>query len=381
MNIDPSKFSAAGQPGEVLRDEDWNFRPLFLLSVNERRPNLAAVCWYEYARESRHVRRTMRRWLALQEIRDRLRPYLRQIFEDYAHEKRVIRGHPVLIVVDGGNWESLAEQEMLRLAFSRDKRLPRPLCKALVKLHNAENEVQKIESNGGVGAPRLRMLAKYLVEDEPWLRIPVDDQNRAIATAVVDRSEVPRSAAGEEYFRAKPAFERMFWGDFLPPQFSVADLRADEDLDHREITSTNSSKSFLCRGDETLPIVVRWLHTDAEIVEDFTRWVKDERPDEWKDKAKNSGRGRLDEWTAALKELAAMRLMHSRRLQNVKEDVLGARESFRDAFAPGDKFDDSALARLRRNALKTFTHLFPFGEYPIRAETFADRQRAGNENS
>lgn len=379
------RVSRAGRDSDELRDEDWNFSRL----AKKDHATLRAACWYEYARESQHVRKTMRDWLALQKVRERLRPYVRDIFKDFAHEGRVLRGNPDSIVVDDTNWEDLAEYEMLPLAFYRDKRLPRPLCKAVDKLHGAEKAVQKIESKAGVGAPRLRLLAKYLVRDEPWLRIPIEHQHRAISTAFANRFEVPGSAEGVKHFRAKRAFERVNWCNFIPPHFGDGDLRKNgvsKDLHHREITTRADAeatgldergevvkKTSRSAGDEVLPVLICWgAFNDKEIIADFTSWVKSKRgrPNEWKERAKDSGRGRVDGWRAALKELAAMRLMHSLPLQNVKEDDLGARETFRDAFDPGARFDDAALARLRRNAVRTFAHFFPFGESPKRAETF-----------
>ncbi len=368
----------AGQDRAQLRDQDWNFCDL----SNKDRATLSAACWYEYARESQHVRETMRAWLDLQKIQEQLRPFMRRIAEQRARSRQVIRAQPKPIIVDETNWEGVAEAEMLVRASMYDERLPPELCKALIEAHPAEHDLREIESKAGVGAPRLRTLAKYLVEDRPWLLIPAEDRREAIATAFANRFEVPRSAEGKKHFLAKRAFDRVRWCDFVPPDFGSGKLRENgvsRDLHYREITRDGSVEPWRSAGDEVLPILIRWgAFTDQEIIDDFTSWVKSKlgRPCEWQEVAKGSGRGKTSWFIAALKELAAMRLMHAKPPEKGRElfaDVYLTRHS----NGRRGELDESNFRRLARKCLKTFDFLFPYGQKPQHHSTWTERHRRG----
>lgn len=393
----PSKFSAPDANRAGLRDKDWNFGGL----LNGDRALLVAACWYEYARESQHVRQTMGAWLKLQEIRAQLRPFMRRIAKEWARTGQAIRARPEPIIVDETNWELVAEAEMLLRALNYDKRLPRELCEALIEAHSAEHELQRIESNEGVCAPRLRALAKYLVEDRPWLRIPEEDRQLAIEFAFKHRFEVPRSSSGATPFEVtkeerarhvtvwRRAFERIRWGDFTPPDFGEGALRKNgvsKDLSYRQITRDDGLEPWRGAGDEELPVLIRWgRFNDPEIVANFKAWVKLNRPPEWKDLADRRGRGKDNWFVAALRELAALRLRHSFRPEE-------AFKQFQFRYGPDRKRDssDGADRRLetdKRNyrqlavdAVRTFQQLFGSKERPACEVTFQRRERLRKTN-
>lgn len=361
----------AGRDGNGLRDEDWKFHHAL---VNANRATLVAACWFEYARESQHVRDTMRRWLELQEIRDQLRPFVQRVFKMRLERGDTLPARPQRIPIDEANWAALAEMDFgitsweLFADFFEPAELTRSreLSGAFNEARDAEHEVQIIEARGGEDAPRLRTLAKHLVADCPWPRVPAEDRQRAIESRFRNRYDVPRSAQGSTHFRAIPAFEEVNWGDFVPPQFTDEEVRHSKDLYHREITHGDSLAPWRRAGDEVLPVLVRWgQFSDAEIIEDFTSFVRT-RPNKWKHLAKRSGRGRADWWLSALKALSAMRLSH------IYSPAV-AREHFQQSFAAGASFDEAALARLRRNAVKVFGHFFPFGESPRHSATLTAR--------
>ena len=103
-------------PDHELRDEDWSFR----IFSNEPRSVLVAACWYEYARESQHVRHAMDRWLHLQEARKCLLPHAEKIWKERAaagYELRTNDDHTFLI--DRKNYKWWAEHELLQIAMAR----------------------------------------------------------------------------------------------------------------------------------------------------------------------------------------------------------------------------------------------------------------------
>ena len=383
---------AAGQDNE-LHTEDWQFRPL----LDAPRETLVAACWYEYARESQHVRRTMEEWIRLQEIRRELLPYMEEICkkeakatEKSARKEQVSRGEgnlsrrrpaPDLIPVPKKNSKWWATHLLLERVIHRHPDLPRSLCDEMSKIYPADEEVDQIEWRAAKdGAPRLRELAEHLANDTPWLLIPPGDRGRAIANRFADRHEVPKSADGVEHFPLRPAaFEAVGWNDFEQPQFTEEQIWKDEDIYYREIDRE--------RGLEILPVQVRWAQfTDNEIIEDARRLLKAIRPNEWKDRAKGSGQGRTEKrwWQAALKELAAMRLTYQYRpaqphnLKNLPRSggpADTAIDLFRSHFGAGDQMDNAALGKLRRNAGEVFADFFPVGQQPRHWLTFTQRNR------
>jgi hypothetical protein len=303
--------SQSSAQNAALRKEDWNFSELF----QAPRATLVGACYYEYARESEQVRRTMRLLLRLQ-------------------------------------------KEAENRGLGR-----------FLGLRSVEHEIQTIEARGGVGAPRLGTLAKYLAVDSPWLLIPAEDRTRAIESAFKNRYEVPIGADGMRAFHAKLGFQPIEWCDFVAPQFKEEQVSRNEDLYHREITRDGRLEPLRSAGDEVLPVLIRWgQFRDEQIVEDFRAWVKNNRPKKWKDLAKGSGHSRANWWVAALKELSAMRLSHVYPPRK-------ARELFMEAYTTGENLDEKALAKSRRNAMKTFAHLFPFkGEKPRHGLTLRARR-------
>lgn len=394
----------------TLRDEDWKFGGLFA----ESHETLIAACWYEYARESPHVYLTMRRWLCLQQLSQRLLPLMEAICKEMADGKhQFMTGEQQKLPVTIENYRWWARKLMLEWAFRRQDSLPRPLCKAFVKMHDAEEAVQRIESRAGAGAPRLRTLAQHLIADTPWLLIPAADRENAIELRFQDRFDLPNTSGqpmtksgGNTYFGNVFAFEQVPWNDFPQPSFSDEDLRNNRDLYHREIVldaeeeqkrlegivpgvrvldgfvwdieiRTGVDEETARRvaaqrvGQEFVPARIRWTFSDREILEDIKTWLKDHRPNKWRHLAKNSGRGPTEKrwWIAVLKELAAMRLCAHRSQDH-------ALMAFNDeAFGAAKPIDQARLGQLRRNAEKTFKQFFHFTEEARSADTYSASRR------
>ena len=341
----------AGQNATALRDEDWNFRPL----VNEDRATLVAACWYEYARESQHVRQTAERWLQLQSAVDDLWPDMQEIAKSWAEKEQTIRCKPKPIKVTAKNWRGIAKAELSVRAFYGDKRLPREPRECYRDLAASEQEMQTIEARGGVGAPRLRTLAKHLVADSPWLLLPARDREHAIQSAFKDRIEVPSSAAGSKHLRVTRAFERV----------------RDRTLKQLKVVFDEESAIPGCRaGTEILPVVIRWGEfSDGEIKKEFAAFVDDARPPQWKNLVQRKSSAREDWWIARLKELAAMRLRHAFTADK-------ARQKFRTVWRAGGREilnDETNFPKLATAARKRFVYFFPFEEKPRRGDTWMQR--------
>ncbi|CAN5482372.1 hypothetical protein BH20VER3_BH20VER3_19050 [soil metagenome] len=381
-------FRAGQNFAAGLRDEDWKFREF----VNEpRRIALVAACWYEYSRESKHVRRTMRKWLLSENLTARFQGEMEKICRERKAKKEPMwpRGNgkaaeppsparsrrpPDPIPVSKSNHQFWGKWWMPDYALARHRLLPQrlwPLAKAWLTVHDSGEDVDTIEWGAAKdGAPRLRELAEHLAKDTPWLLIPQADRERAIANRFRDRREVPKSADGVEHFPIRPAaFESLGWN--CAPQFSEEEIWRDEDIYHREIDRE--------RGFEIVPVRIGWRFTDHEIREDVERWLTlmlAIRPNERKENATARGGGKNDEWYAALKNLAAMRLISAFPPRE-------AFKKFRHFYMPtlGLEFEDekgTAERNFRQRAAdarKAAATFVPSGECAYRAETWTARQR------
>jgi hypothetical protein len=287
-----------------LTDQDCGFRAI----RRGRKAELVAACRYEFARELRHVRTTMKKWLALQKERD----------------------------------------ELIELVQKTDEATIEPNDRQrLSEWSSNEHAVQKIESARHLGAPRLRFLAKHLVEDRPWLTIPSTDQDNAIASALKDRSDVPRDADGLTFFRSLPPAE---------PLEEWRDLVYKGDALYRSYP-----------GEWVVGYRIQYaFFTNKEIIEAIAADVRKKRPEEWKHKAKDSGRRRSDFWWAALKQLAAMRLLHA---LPPKQAI----EKFCKLYSVN--IEESNFRELQRDSISTFQWLFNTDEEPRHAKTWTERRR------
>lgn len=371
----------AGQTGEVLRDEDWNFAKLCSAPESKAsRAELIAACCYEYARESKHMREAASRWLQLLTVRRELEPHVERIAREWASGGVRIGGEAVTFE----NYKEVAAREFDTRVFCQDRRLPWKLASRYRRLLKAEATMEFAEKACicavGESAPHLSGLARHLVEDCPWLLIASDDRQQAIASASRAPSEAPLSVFGMRRGFA-PAFECVSWTDFEMPEFAGSDYRSNKDLDYRHIArDPESVRAKLERwvdsetarrvapelvGDEMLPVRIRWARfTNREIVEDFKSWVSFNRPPAWKHLACHSGRPEKEVWFATrLKNLAALRLQH---FHPPRE----AWEKFCCAWSNEDK---SNYRTYREDALHWFGRLCPFGEPPRHGAPFLGR--------
>ena len=248
--------------------------------------------------------------------------------------------------------------EWLRQSVERDNpaaiRLLSGLSNKYREVLRSEYIIQRVESFGRKGEPRLRFLAKYLVPDTPWFLIPQEDRDNAIKHAFRSNSEVPQDADGLTFFRPLSPVERV------------------DEL--QDLIRSRKALPISYPGDVDVKLELRvhfGLFTNAEIKKGIARvgedLVKDHRPSESKGKAKGSGHRarRSSWWYSALKDLAAMRLIHI--LPPEK-----ARERFSQLY--GLNIDESNFRKLRRNSISTFQHLFDTDEEPRHAKTWTERQ-------
>jgi hypothetical protein len=225
----------------------------------------------------------------------------------------------------------------------RDEKPPKHLVDQLAELYDAEYDLEEIETGGGeMGVPHITTLSQYLVNDVPWLLVPEKDREHAIESAFQHR--------GIDY--GSPAFHRVV------PCITFA-KREDGSLG--EVPDVSIPRE--------MRILINWHYSDSELLKAFRKWLPDNRPPKHKDQAKNSGRGRDPSYYAALKYLAAMRLVH-----HYRPSAAFAR--FIEFFPTGNRmFDNGELRKLRRKARKMFNRFFPFDEKPLRWLTFTALNR------
>lgn len=326
---------------------DVDFRRIFSKTPS----HWIAAGLYEYARESEAIRDTCRRWLEAQETRRALET-LAQTLERFKNK-------------------TLA----FALSLYEGSGTPPSLRNQYFKLLEAERAMQQIEARARSGAPRLRNLAIHLVNDLPWLRIPEQDRCNAIAAGFESDEEVPVDEDGATFICAMPPVRRVDWVTFSPPKFTAKQIEAGEDQRFRIIHHEKGPVGIL-PGDEDLLIRIKWGNfTNERIARAFENWVcgPRARPTEWKHLAKGSGHRKDNWWRAALKELAAMRLVHE-----LAPDA--AVRKFRVLYSlKGFKLDEPNFRKLRRQAIQTFRYLFDTADQPRHALTYRQRnQRVGN---
>ena len=332
-----------------LTDQDWNFKAL----CGSNNAELIVPGWYEHGREWRLVRIAMWRWLRLEKPRAEL---FQRAKERNIDRKELQRAF--LYYWQGVRWERHKLEleagyepdwpQVLRESFERDNPAAEKLLAELSDKYRevvaSEYVVEWIESRNG--APRLRFVAKHLVKDTPWLLIPRDDRDNAMPKA-----------------SGNPDTDGFFFFRALQPVESEDELQ--------KLVRLREALPEPGLGADARPRI-RWEHyTNREIAKSVAR----SRPQEWKHMAKGSGKG-ID-WWAALKNLAAMRLMHVLRPFDARYKFL---ELYGDEFldiSTAAKFDEPNFRKLRRKSIKTFQFLFDTDEEPRHVKTFSQRKRRG----
>jgi hypothetical protein len=250
--------------------QDLDFQPLF----DRGNPELIPGCWYEHVRESCSIRAVMKEWLRLETARAEMF----QRAKDQNIEQKDIR-FAFLYFVQGVRWNlhglEYTDQD-LRKKIERENAAAVKLLSVLSdkypELAFSEFAVERWESceYHGKRAPRFRLLAKHLVNDTPWLLIPQEDRESAIASALKDNDT-----------------DAFILSRILPP------VETEDDL--QELIRLRKALPGMFPGEKRVCFRIRFGHyTRNEIIEGLAQWVKDHYPKKWKHRAKGSGRDRLD---------------------------------------------------------------------------------------
>ena len=338
------EFRTGRMNASRMRDQDLNFQALSGSSGAQ----LIVPCWYEHARESLNILTAFKLWVSFEKPRAKLFQKAREkgienkdLRRAFLYYWQAVRWQQHMLEKEPGyepDWPQYLRTNARKDNLAAEKLLSE-LSDKYHQLIFLERMVEEIETCEG--APRLRVLAKHLVKDTPWLLISVEDQKSAIANAFKNHFF---------FFRTVPPFET-------------------EDELQKLVLAREALPGF---GEEDVPSRLRLGHTNSEIIKNVARWLKD-RPKKWKHKGKATGRRRPETWCwVALQDLAAMRLMHVLPRE-------AARAKFSKLYARS--IEGADLRRLRRNSIERFQRLFDTDEKPRHAETRWQRDRKrGSEN-
>jgi hypothetical protein len=281
-----------------LTDQDWDFRAIW---QPHRAAELIVACWYELPRESRLVMTAVEKWLRL----EKSHAEMFQKAKDQNIELNEVH-RACLYLVQGVHWKRLLLEQHepgyepdwpdpLRQSVERDNpaavKLLSRLSNKYLEVVFSEYDMQLLEdlivTYGGIGAPRLRFLASHLVQDTPWLKIPKQDRDSALAHVFKSNSEVPQDAHGLTFFRPTPPIECI-----------------DEMQELVRLRKADPRK-YLGEVDFEFRFRVRYNpFTDRAIRESWAqlgeRLVINRRPKEWKNRAKAIGRRRSGSWCGQL---------------------------------------------------------------------------------
>jgi hypothetical protein len=324
-------------PGLHWPRQEWDFS-------NIGNDELVVACGYEYARESVLIAIILKEWLRLEKPRAELfqratekHIALKDVDRALLNYMKVVRlelyrrrhGHK-----SEHDWPP-ALRERVERDFSAAVKLLSDLSDQFHEVACCERDAEKIEScsDGHLGAPGLRFLAKYFVADRPWLLIPKADRVNTIAGA--RRHQFI-------FFRVVPLVE------------SVDELE--------EKIRKGEALPVIYPGEEDVRLRIRNGSAGA-IDESLVQWRKQHRT---RSKAAAAAGGRSSSWWLAMKELAAMRLLHF----FSPEDAI---KMFCDGYgASSANIDGTYLWKLRRSSLSTFRQFFDTEEEPCRAKTWSN---------